>query len=194
MSGAEDQAEDIVSLSVRGEEVEISPDLIRYKGETFDAGQIDGLRFGGDEGGTWTVGIRQGEREIEIRCDGPLRTEGRARSDLQAIVHALYAHVVPGLIGRFAGTICEGGAVQIGNCTLNEEGVIVHGNPFGSGEQERKFVPYADLACRKRHGVVELTPIQDTLQVRADLSAQRVWNAVLLGNLIELMKQVKREE
>jgi hypothetical protein len=136
------------------------------------------------------VGFLSGGKELEIECYrhgflGMGRNESEASANLNRIVQAAYALVVPGLVNQLVNMIRAGTSLVIGTCLLNKLGVH-----FSTGSlfwKKDHAVPWKSVGVTVNAGDVVVFDIRNR-RVSTTFSIRETWNAVLVEGLTNILK------
>jgi len=111
----------------------------------------------------------------------------------QAIVIAIYQHVVPSLVFRISTDIASGTPLLLAeNCTLTNQGLqAITGELFWKKHHQ---VPLSELRFGFGAGLVTFGSSQNP-KFKTQISLRRDWNAVLLKEIVDgVVDQLRRRK
>src|SRR5262249_1161983 len=123
-------------LKIRDDEIEITPEKLRYNRDELSLSEINGIRYGISKqyingiptSTSYQISVGGNHKVINIECKRFFRSEKQAEQDFGAILNAIYAHIVPTLCTRIATQIIGGAKLPFGGskpCYLTKDGVCV---------------------------------------------------------------------
>lgn len=173
-------------LKIRGDEIEVTRERVRYNSHVLPSGDINGIRFGVFVRGdliSYMIAVNSARHgSIHIECKRFFRSEQKAQADFQAILGALYYQIIPRLCLRMARYLAAGNTIPLGDCWMTFNGIhITTGMLFWS---EDHVIPWSDVGFNTQSGQLHLASTQKRNVFRS-FSLRRVWNAVILKELAE---------
>lgn len=188
-----------LKLKIRSDEIEITRKTVRYNATTFDANDIDAVRFGifiqitnGFRSAYYKIGVlaRGGAGEIGLDCKRVFRDEEQAKADFNAIVNALYRQVVPRICAKIAKQVLSGVDYALGRCRLSAAGMYI---PSGAlFWKEDNLVPWADIRFSTQDGQLHVFSERNR-KLSAGFPLREVWNAVIFEDLINAINRLKNK-
>ena len=180
-------------LRIRNDEIEITPEKFRYNDKILPSTDITGIRFGAfvryvngaRSSVSYRIGVRSASHGVaEIECKRFSRSEEQAQQDFQAILGALFSHLVPSLCSRLEGSIVAGARIPFGDCYLTKEGIHVTIGILWW--KKDRLIAWPDVRSDVSSGqlTISLLGLPGMLyRSSKSFSLRDVWNAVIFEQL-----------
>jgi len=185
-------------------QLSISRESITYKGKTLTIARISGVSFGTQlEEKTveqqelfgrriWTFRYLQCTIKFVDAASNQIRMDIYARSEQEhrlfvSILELVYKYVIPGLVRRIAVHVNSGKTYDIGKLTLTKKGI-----QFKTGWifKTDRYVPYKDMQIKHEDGTIRYSSSANPA-AKGSLNGLRVWNAMLLEQIIGVIKALQ---
>jgi hypothetical protein len=182
-------------LKIRGDEIEITRERVRYNSHVLPSGDINGIRFGVFVRGdlvSYMIALNSAHhRAVHIECKRLFRSEQKAEADFQAIVGALYHQIVPRLCLRMARYLAAGNTIPLGDCWMTFNGIYIPTGMLFSRVDHA--IPWSDIGFNTQSGHLHLASTKKRNIFRS-FSLRRIWNAVILKELTEAVVALQKKK
>ena len=181
----------VLRLEGEGFVLELGPRYFRFNDEWCELNEITALRHGLDPTVSadsadrkWVIAWRSSKVEVELNVTNVFADSARAETDYDRIVAALYHLLAPRLVEKLVHGIQFGRDVELGASRLTAEGMV-----FGHDQRKASpVVPYRRIQHRFEGSQWIATSVDNPALTEA-CELARIWNAVLIGYVIDRLAQ-----
>ena len=183
-------------IDIRGDIIVINNNNVTYKNHSLITKEIDRIKFG-----VYVQTINYVRTSyytiwycdklgnvIKIECNRLLNNTATVENQYRQILDASYNIVVPIILQKIENVFNQGKSIDIGNCTLNKDGVS-----YSTGSlfwKESHFAKWQDISCLSAQGCLYVTNKQNKQDI-GSFSFRDVWNAVIFQTIKEYVIGIK---
>lgn len=191
----EEEKKHDLHLEIRSDVINVNKAFVRYNGTKLLSDKVTGIRMGifhqytnGVQSScSYFIGIAAPDKQsISIECKRFFRSEEQAKSDYEAILNALYYHVIAPLVARISKSVIAGEVWRVEDCLFQSNGITMMVGLLAW--KKPVFIPYSDITYNKANGAINLLGkggIKKTFEFRT------AWNAVILEPVLKAIVQAK---
>ncbi|MEI8120428.1 MAG: tetratricopeptide repeat protein [bacterium] len=184
-------------MQIRGDDIEITRDYVRYKQDKIPVSQIQGVKFGVfvqytngvESSSSYLIDITDGGNiRIHIECKRIFRGKSDAEQDYRRILDAIFEQIATPLVQKLAQSVVAGRPLQMGGARLTSEGVYLTTGSLWW--QKEIMVPWSDIRYGNHQGSLNLSSSKDK-NISTSMALRDAWNAVFFEYIAKAVVKLK---